>query len=123
MNVDDQQNKQNTMNDKINIVEKYNTYKGYQGDSGTSGCRIWTGERLSTERGMGRILNIIAMNDNRATRKTINAQMNGHMTSYSSSYAWARANKIISLNTKTHEYSLTRRGRNILNDIRENMKR
>lgn len=98
---------------KTNIVKKFRLYKGYSGECGTSGCRIVTGKQLNTKCGLGAILLTIASTGPVRHVKVCN--MLGYASnSCHDTFAWARANRLLTYDPKTRLWDITPKGERVL---------
>jgi len=98
---------------KTNIVKKFKLYKGYSGEDGTSGCRVFTGKRCGTECGFGAILDTI--NGTGPVSHAKVCEMLGYASnSFHATFAWARANGLLTYDTKTRLWDITPKGERVL---------
>lgn len=98
---------------KTNIVKKFKLYKGYSGECGTSGCRIVTGKRLGTECGFGAILDTIEGTGPVRHAKVCD-MLGAKANSFHDTFAWARANRLLTYDPKTHKWDITPKGERVL---------
>ena len=96
-----------------NIVKKFKLYKGYSGECGTSGCRIVTGKRLGTECGFGAIL-VTIEGTGPVHHAKVCAMLGAKPNSFHDTFAWARANRLLTYDTKTRKWDITPKGERVL---------
>ena len=104
---------------KTNIVKKFKLYKGYSGEGGTSGCRIVTGKRLGTECGFGAILDTI-MGTGPVRHAKVCYMLGAKPNSFHDTFAWARANRLLTYDPKARLWDITPKGERVLAAIVKN---